>query len=216
MPPDGPVVIFDCDGVLVDSEPLANAVMADALADIGLPLSSDEVTERFVGLSMQSCLRLIEEELGQPAPAWFLPRLQAKTWAAFDAGLDAVRGVEAAIDHLDIPFCVASSGSLEKMRKTLGLTGLLQRFEGRMFSAEQVERGKPAPDLFLHAAAAMGASASRCTVVEDSVPGAQAGVAAGMRVLGYAERADAARLERAGAEVFFDMARLPALIGAVP
>jgi HAD superfamily hydrolase (TIGR01509 family) len=211
MPYD--LLIFDCDGVLVDSEPIANRVFAEALAEIGLAMSYEEVCRRFIGLSMARCLEMVEESLGRPAPEGFVDGLQTRTFEAFRRrGLAAVEGVEAVLDGLDTPVCVASSGEPEKMRLTLGLTGLLPRFEGRMFSAVEVERGKPHPDLFLHAARRMGAEPGRCAVIEDSLPGVQAARAAGMRAFGFAARDAGERLQRAGARVFRSMRDLPSLI----
>lgn len=206
-------MIFDCDGVLVDSEPIANRLFAEALAEIGWPLSLGEVSRRFTGLTMTHCLELVEGHLGRPVPADFLDRLQARTFAAFRAGLQPVPGVASAIRRIGLPDCVASSGEIEKMRLTLGITGLLPHFEGRLFSADQVPRGKPHPDLFLYAAACMGAEPAVCVVVEDSLPGVQAAVAAGMRVLGFAHDGPGTDLNTAGATTFSDMAALPGLIG---
>jgi HAD superfamily hydrolase (TIGR01509 family) len=201
-------VIFDCDGVLVDSEPTSNAVLAGVLTEIGLPMTPAEVTATFKGRSWASCLRIVEERLGAPPP----PELTERYRSRRDAALRDVRpvpGVVEALDRIALPSCVASSGDHAKMRLTLGATGLLARFEGRIFSATEVEHGKPAPDLFLHAAERMGFDPATTAVVEDSVPGVEAGVAAGMRVLAYASDGDGPALERAGGEVFDDMAELP-------
>jgi HAD superfamily hydrolase (TIGR01509 family) len=209
------LVIFDCDGVLVDSEPVSNRVFTEMLNGIGLRTTLDETTRDFVGRSMKSCVEIVERRLGRPVPADFVETLQARTFAAFREGLHAVPGIEAALDAVDaagVPTCVASSGEHAKMRTTLGLTGLLPRFEGRLFSATEVPRGKPHPDLFLHAARAMGADPARCAVVEDSPVGAQAGVAAGMTVFGYAARSNPAALAAAGATVFRDMKELPGVL----
>jgi len=206
------LVIFDCDGVLVDSEPLANRVLAEELERIGLPLGYAAVCEQFVGLSLARCVEIVEERLGRAVPPGFLERLQRRTFEVFREGLEPVRGVARALERVRVPVCVASSGELDKMRFTLGLTGLLPRFEGRMFSAAQVARGKPWPDLFLLAARTLDTPPERCVVVEDSVPGVRAGVTAGMRVLGYAERSDASALREAGAVTFDAMERLPALL----
>ncbi len=211
------LIIFDCDGVLVDSEPIANRVFTRSLNELGLDWSYTEVCDRFIGLSMSRCLELIEQALGHAVPEGFLDELQRRTFEAFHGErLKAVPGVTEAIDALTTPFCVASSGELEKMRATLGMTGLLARFEGRMFSAEQVERGKPAPDLFLFAAASCGAEPDRCAVVEDSVPGVRAAVAARMTVFGYAGRAKREELAAHGASVFDSMAELPDRIRTCP
>lgn len=202
------LVIFDCDGVLVDSEPPANRVLSEAIAQLGLPATFESVTERFKGRSLFDCVKLIESDLGRPVPADFLTRLNERTFAAFRDELEAVPGVRAALEGLSLPRCVASSGSHEKMRFTLGLTGLLPWFEPHLFSATQVEHGKPAPDLFLFAAKSMGVPAERCVVVEDSVPGVCGAVAAGMRVLGFAREGSPEELRAAGAEVFLQMDEL--------
>ncbi|HEU0014243.1 MAG TPA: HAD family hydrolase [Longimicrobium sp.] len=207
------LVIFDCDGVLVDSEPIANRVFAEMLAELGLPLGYEETVRTFVGRSMPACVAIVEERIGRPVPAGFTDDFRERTFAAFRRQLRPVAGVEQALDAIALPTCVASSGEPAKIRFTLGLTGLLPRFEGRIFSSVEVERGKPAPDLFLHAARRMGVTPERCAVVEDSVLSAQAGAAAGMTVLGYAERTDAAALAAAGASrVFTGMRALPALL----
>jgi len=206
------LVIFDCDGVLVDSEPVSNRIFADALQEIGLPMDYEQVCREFIGLSMASCVHIIEERLERPVPAGFVDRLQARTFAAFERELHPVAGVAAALDRIDVPVCVASSGEHEKMRLTLGLTGLLQRFEGRLFSATEVERGKPFPDLFLHVARRMRAEPAYCAVIEDSVHGVHAACAAEMAAFGYATPERAQALSDAGARVFGDMQELPALL----
>jgi HAD superfamily hydrolase (TIGR01509 family) len=209
---DAELVIFDCDGVLVDSEPVANRVFAEELARLGLEMGYREICERFVGLSMARCMEIVGQRLGREVPSDFLERLQSRTFEMFRRGLQPVPGVQEALRGIDVPVCVASSGEHEKMRLTLGLTGLLPRFEGRLFSATEVPRGKPHPDLFLYAAKRMGASPRACIVVEDSPPGVAAARAAGMRALGYAGRENAGRLAAAGALVFDDMRELPGLV----
>jgi HAD superfamily hydrolase (TIGR01509 family) len=208
------LVIFDCDGVLVDSEPLSNAALAEALRGVGLDFSVERTTTEFKGRSWASCEARIAELLGRPAPPELQRDYEARRDAAFAGALRVVPGIEAALDALDgTATCVASSGSHAKMRLTLGLTGLLERFEGRMFSATEVANGKPAPDLFLHAAASMGAEPARCAVVEDSLYGVMAARAAGMRAFGYAgglTRPE--RLEGHGTTVFDDMRELPRLL----
>ena len=208
------LVIFDCDGVLVDSEPLACAVLAEDLAPLGLDLGADEVRRRFRGLRLSEVLARIEQQLGRELPPGFLERLQRRTFEVLRREVRPMPGVIEALEAIRIPVCVASSGEPEKMRLTLGATGLLERFEGRIFSAVEVARGKPHPDLFLHAAARLGAAPARSIVVEDSVPGVEAGRRAGMPVLGYAPGGDGRELELAGARVFEDMALLPGLIEA--
>ncbi|QQS13602.1 MAG: HAD family phosphatase [Rhodospirillales bacterium] len=212
------LVIFDCDGVLVDTEPLSNRCFAAALNREGLAWDVAETMRRLVGRSMRSCVEIVERELGRALPADFVERLQAETFEAFRReGVAAVPGVEMAIDAVELAehrTCVASSGEIGKMRITLGAAGLWDRFAGRIHSSTQVARGKPFPDLFLFAAEEMGAAPGDCVVVEDSVAGTQAGVAAGMRVLSYAGApyADRDGLAAAGGLVFTDMRELPRLL----
>ena len=214
------LVIFDCDGVLVDSEPLANTCFARALQREGLDWNVEDTMRRLMGRSMKSCVEIVEGELGRALPADFVDRLQADTMQAFrDAPLRTVPGVVEAIDAIEaagIATCVASSGGLDKMRVTLGLTGLWSRFEGRIFSSTQVPRGKPFPDLFLHAAIEMNEQPFDSVVVEDSLPGIQAARAAGMRALAYvgAPYSDAEALRAAGGRTFESMSSLPMLAWA--
>lgn len=215
------LVIFDCDGVLVDSEVITNRVFATMLAEQGLPVTLEFLFDKFVGRSMRYCLDLIAELLGRPVPPDFMDQYRERTSAALHAELNAVNGIEEVLDRLDaegVPFCVASSGSHGKMRTTLGITGLLPRFEGRLHSVTEVAHSKPAPDVYLYAASKMGFAPARCYVVEDTLPGAQAGVAAGMTVFGYCGYTPVEQLRAAGAQhTFDDMAKLPDLwFGASP
>jgi HAD superfamily hydrolase (TIGR01509 family) len=212
------LVIFDCDGVLVDSEPLANTSFSRALQAEGLDWTVEETMRRLMGRSMKSCIEICERELGRRLSDDFVDRLQTATYRDFrEAPLQPVRGVKQAVAALrdaGIATCVASSGAHEKMALTLGLTGLWNLFAGRIFSASEVPRGKPFPDLFLHAAIAMDAQPFSCVVIEDSVPGIQAARAAGMRALAYAGApyADRAALAAAGGELFDAMQELPRLV----
>jgi HAD superfamily hydrolase (TIGR01509 family) len=205
-------VIFDCDGVLVDSEPAANAVLAELITDIGIPTTPEQSLATYMGRSWASCVEIVERKLGRAAPEDFGELYRAGVRAAWERELRPVPGVVEALDAIDLPSCVASSGEHERMRLTLGMTGLLPRFEGRLFSATDVEHGKPAPDLFLHAASRMGFDLAATVVVEDTVPGVQAGRAAGMRVLAFARLVAADDLAAAGGEVFDDMRALPGLL----
>lgn len=207
------LVIFDCDGVLVDSEPISNRVFRDMLGEIGLPLTLDYMYEHFVGLSMPACMELVSRLLGEPVPEGFLARVQQRTEEALRAHVQAMPGIHDVLDSLRLPYCVASSGAHSKIRTTLGATGLLDRFQGRIFSAQDVARSKPAPDLFLHAATALDHAPERCLVIEDTPTGVRAGVAAGMRVFGFDAITQAQRLVDAGAHATFGtMRELPALI----
>jgi HAD superfamily hydrolase (TIGR01509 family) len=208
------LVIFDCDGVLVDSERLAVRIDVQVLATLGWVLTEAEVIERFVGRSDTSIRADIEAHLGRPLPDDWEHEFQALYRGAFAAELTPVPGVVEALDQITLPTCVASSGSHDKMRYTLGLTGLYERFAGRIFSAYEVPRGKPAPDLFLYAASRMGAEPAACAVVEDSRYGIEAARAAGMRAFGFAGGlTPRAWLEAPGTVVFTDMRELPGLLG---
>jgi HAD superfamily hydrolase (TIGR01509 family) len=206
------LVIFDCDGVLVDSEPIANRLFAEMLCGEGLALTTSETRRRYMGRSFASCRELIEAELGRPLPGGFFAELRARTLRAFRHELRRVEGVGEVLDQISTPVCVASSSAHERLLLSLEVTDLLSRFEGRIFSAYDVARGKPAPDLFLHAAQRMGAAPERCAVIEDSAPGVEAGVSAGMNVYGYAWHGDVRALHAAGARVFHRMSELPALL----
>ncbi len=213
------LVIFDCDGVLVDSERVANEVFARVLDEVcGLQFTLEDMFDTFVGHSRLQCLQKVEAMIGEPPPPELDLRYQRDINDALAQSVQAIDGIEAALERLPLPRCVASSGSHEKMRMTLGKTGLMRHFEGRIFSTSDVERGKPHPDIYLHAARSMGVDdPARCLVVEDSPLGVTGAVAAGMRVFGFAELMPAQRLQAAGAHHVFDRMRdLPDLIACHP
>jgi len=211
------LIIFDCDGVLVDSEPVANRVLVRYLTELGLP-HDDGDTDKYVGISIPSMIAKIEREWNTKLPADFREELWRRDRAAFETELQPIAGIADVLAELESPRCVASSSAPERIRNSLTLTKLIDFFDPHIFSASQVARGKPAPDLFLFAAERMRAPADECLVIEDAVPGVQAGRAAGMRVLGFAggghcRPGHAAKLIDAGAErVFDDMSELMDLI----
>ncbi len=212
------LVIFDCDGVLVDSEPISNGVLAQMLSAEGLPTTLSEARRDCQGLLLSEVLSNAEAKLGRSLPAGWLADYERERAEVFRRELEPVPGAAEAVQRVSaagISVCVASQGKLEKTRLSLGLTGLIDLFpDGALFSAYSVARGKPHPDLFLHAAGVMGAEPSRCVVVEDTPIGVTAAASAGMRVLGYAADADETELRRAGAEALFDsLTELPALLG---
>ncbi|MEU9802604.1 HAD family hydrolase [Streptomyces sp. NPDC051000] len=210
------LVIFDCDGVLVDSERIAARVQVALGAELGWPLTREEVVDRFIGRSHASIRELVAARLGEETAAMWSDRFEQLHREAVDADLAPVEGLPEALDAITLPTCVASSGSHDKMRHTLGRTGLYERFVGRIYSASEVARGKPAPDLFLHAARHLGVDPAACVVVEDSRPGVQAARAAGMRAFGYAGGlTPAERLEGPATTVFHDMRELPALVAGL-
>lgn len=209
------LVLWDCDGVLVDSERLVTRLESEWITALGWPLTPADVVQRFMGRSAAHMESEIARHVGSVPDGWY-DDLRDASHALFRAELTAIEGVVEALDALDrggVTSCVASSSGHERLRLVLGLTGLLDRFDGRLHSAQDVAHGKPAPDLFLHAARAEGVAPADCVVVEDSVPGVAAGVAAGMRVLGYAGGLTApGLLAAAGADVFDRMDALPGLL----
>jgi beta-phosphoglucomutase-like phosphatase (HAD superfamily) len=216
------LVIFDCDGVLVDSEEISSAVLAQTLTRCGLPTTLDDARRDYEGLLLRDIDMRARAKLGGPLPEDWIERFQAERSEVFRRELEPVAGAGEAVERIvaaGVPVCVASQGMLEKTRLSLALTGLDRFFsDDVLFSAWLVERGKPFPDLFLHAAEAMGVQAGDCTVVEDSVSGVTAAVAAGMRVIGYSATGNgrAGALRDAGAEVVGSMGDVPVLLGCRP
>lgn len=219
------LVIFDCDGVLVDSEVISCRAHAEVLTRHGYPITAEQVFDRFLGRSTRQANLEVEAELGRSLPDAFHTQLQDELFRSFAAKLEAVPYIDLALAAIAQSVCVASSGSQERMRASLGGTGLYERFAPNIFSAAQVRNGKPAPDLFLYAASQMTVPPQRCVVVEDSVSGITGARGAGMTVLGFHGASHcrpgyADTLRAAGAMVTFDdMRQLPALIariGAAP
>lgn len=214
--PTPQLVIFDCDGVLVDSETVSNQAMVDNLARYGLSLTLPEAMGHFVGGTMAGVMEKARG-LGADLPEGWVEEIYAETYARLRAGVGLVPGILdllARLDQHSIPTCVASNGSEEKMRITLGQNGLWERFHPQaMFSAHALGVAKPEPGLFLAAASHFGVEARSCLVIEDSATGAQAASRAGMRCLGFAPHGQGAALADQGAEVFTGMQEVPALIG---
>lgn len=206
-------MIFDNDGVLVDSERLANTILSELLTEAGLPYTFEETVRDFMGGSMVSMRKLAEAKLGSPLPADLEDRYHQRLFDGF-AQLQPVPGVRDVLDQLDadgITYCLASSGTHQRIHTALTAVGFWDRFEGRIYSSEDVQHGKPAPDLFLHAASSMGVKPADCVVVEDSPLGVAAANAAGMKVFGFAAMTDPAKLASADA-IFHQMTALPELI----
>src|SRR5204862_4941663 len=202
------LVIFDCDGVLIDSELLSVRADRECLRECGIELSAEEILGRYTGISFAGMVADIESRYG-PLPADFADRHRAQLWPLFERELQPIPGVAAVLDSLICKICVASSGRPERLKHALSLVGLYDHFHPHIFSAVEVARGKPAPDLFLHAAARMGTEPERCVVVEDSVPGVVDGVEAGMSVIGFVGAShcrpdEAARLAAHGAAPVID------------
>jgi HAD superfamily hydrolase (TIGR01509 family) len=207
------LVIFDCDGVVVDSERIVHDVFGAFMRSLGVTMTDAQMHERFLGLRLAECLEIVAGLTGRSPPAGAIERYMAERDRVLREQVEPVPGVREVIETLSIPYCIASSGDHAKMRVTLGATGLLPLFDGRIFSATEVPRGKPAPDVFLHAAARMGAWPERAVVIEDSLNGVLAGRAAGMTVLGFVGLTSGEKLRAAGAaRVFEAMSELPALL----
>ncbi len=212
------LLIFDCDGVLVDSEGIAFDVLRQMLATLGKPMSLAECRQRFMGRRTPDVLAEIETELGHPIPADMDARMKVLLFERFRCELRPVAGVKDALSHLEKPICVASSSPPERIALSLEVTGLAPLFDDHVFSAEQVAEGKPAPDLFLFAAKSMGVAPRETIVIEDSTPGVLAARRAGMAVIGFAGASHAddtlvIALHAAGADaVLTSMADLPGTI----
>ena len=211
------LVIFDCDGVLVDSEPIANRTLVEQLRKVGVSIPESEVMRRFVGKTRAQCLALAAEIRGRALPERFGEEWDTALFEALRNEVKPSPGVPEMLRELTVPCCAASNGMPDRVRVTLGAAGLLPNFEGRIFTSADVKNPKPAPDLFLHAAAAMKADPAECIVIEDTTTGVRAARAANMRVFGYigVSTSDAATLTREGAAAIFDdMTKLPLLLQA--
>ncbi len=221
QPPPG-LIIFDCDGVLVDSEPLAMRVLLDGIAARGVKIDEALAYERLLGRSLASVIDTLQREFGVALEADALEHMRERLYAVFSKELRAIAGIAEALAKLDIPICVASSSQMERIRLSLDLTGLAPYFGDNIFSATMVKRGKPAPDLFLFAASRMHTEPSRCIVIEDSPAGIEAARAAGMRVFAFTGGSHArspahrGRLEALEPDaVFDDMAHLAELVQSI-
>lgn len=213
------LVIFDCDGVLVDSELVCNTVVATELTALGWEMTAHEAERAFLGLTFTDMQPIIETRLGRPLEDHWKQSLVEKVIAAMAEGVEPIPGaIEAlhATTGLGLPWRVASNSSHEEMHVKFGRLGIRHLVAGRVHSHRDVARGKPAPDLFLAAAAAQGVDPAECVVIEDSVPGATAARAAGMDCLGYAAQHDGAALRGVGAVPFRSMFDLPGLLAAAP
>ena len=218
-PPPADLIIFDCDGVLVDSEPLAMRVLLAGIAERGVTVDEALAYERLLGRSLASVIETVQRDFGVALEADALERMREQLYDLFRRELRATLGIAETLERLDLPVCVASSSQMERIRLSLELTGLARYFGDNVFSAAMVARGKPAPDLFLFAASRMHAAPERCIVIEDSPAGIEAARAAGMRVFAFTGGGHARsethrrRLEALAPDaVFDDMAQLAGLI----
>jgi len=185
MTPSLDLIIFDCDGVIADSEVLSTRASAMALAEFGLDLTEQAVADLLIGQTLETGLARIRQQYHIELPATFATRKMQLTEAAFRRELKPVQGIVPFLDTLDLPYCVASNSAHERLRFTFEATGLTHYFAGRIFSADDVAQGKPAPDLFLYAASQNATPPEHCLVIDDSPSGVRAAVAAGMPVIGF-------------------------------
>lgn len=206
-------VIFDCDGVLVDSEPIANRVLVDMANELGANIDLDYALKNFKGTSMQRCQEQIAELVPQRLPEDFLPRFRERSFESFRQNIQPVDGIAEVLENLDIPFCVASSGPENKIRLNLELTGLLPHFEDKIFSCFTVRKWKPDPAVFLWAAETMGFKPEECIVIEDSISGVNAAKNGGFDVFGFAAHDYNNELEGHATLTFSDMSEVLELIG---
>ncbi|MEM9820053.1 MAG: HAD family hydrolase [Bacteroidota bacterium] len=206
------LVIFDCDGVLVDSEPISCGVVAELSTELGHPMSALEGLQTFAGTSMNFVTQFIEAKIGKKIPYPFEEEYRRRTYQAFQKHLEPVEGVKSALEKIQLQKCVASNGPLEKVKSNLSITGLRPFFPDYLFSAYDIQRWKPDPALFLYAAKTVGISPQECIVVEDSIHGVEAAIAAGMDVLGFPGTTSAEILQKAGAKILPSMDLLPSIL----
>ena len=206
-------IIFDCDGVLVDSEPITARLLIKMSKEIGVDIDLEFVEANFTGNSWAGCVALIEAKGNTKVPENFEQEYRRRSAEAFTKEIQPIKGIPELINSVNIPFAVASSGPVHKIRLNLGLIGLLDKFEGNIFSCWDIQIWKPDPAIYLRTAEAMGFAPKDCVVVEDSLFGVKAGVAGGFRTFGYATKHTAPALKAAGAEIIYDMEEL---FGVVP
>jgi len=206
-------IIFDSDGVLVDSETLSARVFQEMARELGFDLDFETAVEQFAGTSMKKNLQFIQDNIQGTLPEGFEQEFRQRTYEVYKADLKAVDGVQDLITKLRCPFCVASSGPAEKVRLNLGLVNLLDQFEGRIFSSYDIGKWKPDPGIFLHAAKEMGFTPEQCVVIEDSESGIRAAISGGFMVFALARERKKSHFEQLGAVTFKDMKELEGLLG---
>ena len=206
-------ILFDCDGTLVDSENITNRVVAKMAGELGITMTLSEAQQKFGGKTLDAVIYGMKEMSGKDIPADWLPRLVKEVSKAYETDLQPMEGIKKLLDSIDIPICVASNGEPRHVKGSLMLTGLNGYFNENVFTASEVNRPKPAPDLFLHAAQKMGFKPKDCVVIEDSIPGVTAAVNANIKVYGLVKLCSAEELESAGAIPFKTMNELSELLG---
>ena len=205
-------VIFDCDGILVDSETIANQVLLSMSAEFGLEMTMEDAIKNFNGRRLKNIFDQIENLTGKKLPDSFETDFRKQTFETFKTDLKPVKGVTSFIDKLTVPYCVASSGPVEKITLNLTTTGLIHNFENRIYSSYEINSWKPDPEIFIHASKQMGFDIEECIVIEDSVAGVIAGVKGGFKVYALANENNAQDLLNEGATVFYNYEELAAIL----
>ena len=204
-------IIFDCDGVLVDSETISSGTLADLARPYGLDISYELAFKQFAGKPATYIFSYIEGKIGHRLPGDFEKLFREQSFKAFEENLQPIEGIHALINRLNIPFCVASSGPMEKIKRNLTTTNLIDKFVENIFSAYQIQKWKPEPDLFLHAARTMGFAPHECAVVEDSISGVEAGIAGGFDVYAFVGKGHENIFEKYNVTVFYSVDELDQL-----
>ncbi|MFB9075957.1 HAD family hydrolase [Flavobacterium procerum] len=205
-------IIFDCDGVLVDTEKIGNGILLSMAQEHGFEMDLEDAYRYFNGRSLKDCFLQIEKGIGTKLPEDFESNYRDRSFEAFKKETKAMEGIVDFLNSLKIPYCTASSGPLEKIRLNLELAGLLDRFEGRIFSSYVIKSWKPDPGIFLHAAKEMGFEVKDCIVIEDSAAGTKAGVSGGFKVFGFANGFNNEDLEQEGATLFHSYKELTEIL----
>lgn len=205
-------IIFDCDGVLVDTEKIGNGILLEMAQQHGFEMEIEDAYRQFNGRNLKDCFRYIEETIDQKLPDNFETEYREKSFEAFKTQVKPMEGVVSFIEKLKIPYCVASSGPVEKIRLNLEVSGLLDKFENKIFSSYQINSWKPEPGIFLYAAKEMGFDVKDCIVLEDSKAGVKAGVSGGFKVYGFANGFNNEDLEEEGAVLFSSYEELSAVL----
>jgi HAD superfamily hydrolase (TIGR01509 family) len=206
-------IIFDCDGVLVDTEKIGNGILLEMASKYGFKMEIEDAYRDFNGRNLQECFRHIEVAIEAKLPESFEAEYREKSFEAFKTQVKPMEGIVSFIENLKIPYCVASSGPVEKIRLNLEVAGLLDKFENKIFSSYQINSWKPDPGIFLYAANEMGFEVNDCIVVEDSKAGVKAGIQGGFRVFGFANGYNNSDLEEEGAMLFYTYEELSGILG---
>lgn len=205
-------IIFDCDGVLVDSESISAKVFQEMAGELGFEMDFETAVEQFAGASMNDNIQFVARNIEGDVPIDFEKRFRERTYEAFKTDIKPVPGIREILNKVNVPICVASSGPVEKIRLNLTVTGLIDKFEGRIFSCYDIQSWKPEPDIYIHAAKKMGFSPNECIVIEDSSSGIRAGVSGGFRVFALANETKRQKFEELGASVFENMEELRSIL----